>query len=41
MAEAKEGLGEFENMKPTELSAKYEALEQELNALKKKLQMKA
>mgnify|MGYP000767186258 FL=1 len=37
LAEAKEGLGEFENMKPTELSAKYEALEQELNALKKKI----
>lgn len=37
LKEAKEGLGEFENMKPTELSAKYEALEQELNALKKKI----
>lgn len=37
LKEAKEGLGEFENMKPTELAAKYEALEQELNALKKKI----
>lgn len=37
LEEAKAGLGEFENMKPTELAAKYEALEQELNALKKKI----
>lgn len=37
LEEAKLGLGEFEGMKPTELAAKYEALEQELNDLKKKI----